>query len=111
MPKYLLLQRSAPGPRQTPPSPAQMQEMYAAFNAWKDRFKDQIVDLGGRLQGGKRVGTDGVTDGPFVEVKEIIGGYMIVDVANYDAAIEIARGCPGMITPGSSCEVREIAAP
>ena len=49
--KYMCIQRS---PRRTgdapsPPSPAQMQEMFASFNAWKDKYKDHIVDMGGKL--------------------------------------------------------------
>ena len=76
--KYLFLHRSAPvrtKPSQQPPSPAQMQEMFAAFNAWKEKFKDNIVDMGGKLKpGGKVVTASGVTDGPFVEAKEIVGG-------------------------------------
>jgi hypothetical protein len=109
--KYLLLQRSAPGQRETP-SPAQMQEMYAAFNAWKEKFKANILEMGGRLKsGGKVLSAAGVKDGPFVEVKEIIGGYMVVSAESYERALEVARECPGLIGPGSSCEIREIAAP
>lgn len=111
MPKFLLLQRGAPGMR-TPPSPAQMQEMYAQFNVWKDKFKANIVDMGGKLAGGGKVlGSSGATDGPFVEVKEVVGGYMIVVADSYDRALEVARECPGLIAPGSSCEIREIASP
>lgn len=112
MPKYLFIQRSAPRkPQQSqqPPSPAQMQEMYAAFNAWKDKFKNNIVDMGGKLKaGGKVVSSDGAIDGPFVESKEIIGGYMLVSAESIELAIEVAQGCPGVISPGSSVEIREI---
>jgi hypothetical protein len=90
-------------------SPAEMQEMYVAFNAWKEKFKDNIVDMGGRLtRGGKVLTTDGVMDGPLIEAKEIVGGYMVVAAESYDRALEIAAGCPGLIRPGSGCEVREI---
>jgi len=106
--RYLLLQRGGPGKQETP-SPAQMQEMYVAFNDWKEKFKDNIVELGGRLApGGKVLTVSGVMDGPLVESKEIIGGYMIVVADSYDRALEVAHGCPGLIRPGSSCEVREI---
>ena len=106
--RYLLLQRGVPGER-VPPSPAQMQEMYAAFNAWKERFKDNIVEMGGRLApGGKVVAMSGVMDGPLIEAKEIIGGYMVVIAEGYEGAIEIAKGCPGLIAPQSSCEIRAI---
>lgn len=94
------------------PSPAQLQEMYGAFNAWKAKFKDNIVDMGGRLTpGGKIQRVSGVMDGPLVEAKEIIGGYMVVTADSYDHALEIAKGCPGLIAPGSSCEVRELMGP
>lgn len=108
--RYLLLQRGAPG-KQEAPSPAQMQEMYAAFNVWKEKFKANIVEMGGRLApGGKVLKASGVMDGPLVESKEIIGGYMIVVADGYDLALEIAQGCPGLISATSSCEVREIMA-
>jgi hypothetical protein len=61
------------------PSAAQMQEMYARFNAWKDKFRDNIVDMGGKLKGGGKIVTsEGATNGQCVKAKEIIGGYMIV---------------------------------
>jgi hypothetical protein len=86
--------------------------MYAAFNAWKEKFKDNIVDMGGKLKpGGKIVTTLGVTDGPFIEVKEIIGGYMVVAAESYERALEVARESPGVMMPGSSVEIREIASP
>jgi hypothetical protein len=107
--KYLVMMRSGPG-KHEPPSPAQMQEMYAAFHAWKEKFKANIVDMGAKLQpGGKIVTGSGVTDGPFVETKEIVGGFMIVAAENYGQAIEIARECPGVVRPGSSLEIREMA--
>ena len=86
-----------------------MEEMYAKFFAWKEKFKANIIDLGGRLGGGKVVTSEGATDGPFVEAKEIVGGYMIVEAESLDLAIEVASECPGVTMPGSSVEVREIA--
>src|SRR5688572_15596372 len=109
--RYMLILRSAPGPKE-PPSPAQMQEMYAVFNAWKEKFKANIVDMGGKLKPGGKIATvAGVIDGPFVEAKEIIGGYMVVAAENYEGALQIAMEGPGMVTPGSSIEIREIATP
>jgi hypothetical protein len=112
-PKYLLIQRSPPasGPRE-PPSPAQMQEMHAAFTAWKEKFKSNIVDMGAKLKpGGKVVSAAGVTDGPFVETKEIVGGYGVITAESYEHAVEIVREGPGMTAPGSSIEIREISIP
>ena len=106
--RFLLLQRGNPA-GQSPPSPAQMQEMHAAFYAWKARFKDNIAELGGRLApSGKVLTAMGTIDGPLIESKEIVGGYMIVVADDYERALEVAQGCPGLIGPGSSCEIREI---
>lgn len=82
--------------------------MYAKFDAWKDKFSQNIVDLGGRLGGGAVATAETATDGPFVESKEVVGGFMILQANSLAEAIEIARGCPGVVMPGSSVEVREI---
>jgi hypothetical protein len=50
-------------------------------------------------------------DGPFVELKELVGGYMIVTAASLDEAIAVARECPGLVRPGSGVEVIEIHGP
>ena len=85
--KYLFLHRSEPGHGHGhgKPSPEQMQAMFAKWNAWKEKFKENIVDWGDKLKSeGKVVGTAGVTDGPFVEAKEIIGGFMIVSAESLE---------------------------
>ena len=110
MPKYLCVQRKLPGGNGDKPSPAQMQEMYAKFSAWQQKFKVNIVDLGGRLGHGKLVAPDSA-DGPFPEVKELVGGYMIVSARSLDEAALVARECPGLVRPGSGVEVIEIVAP
>ena len=110
MTKYLCIRRSQPGQGEKP-SPAQMEEMYAKFNAWKEKFQDSIVDMGGKLQGGKIVTSEGATDGPFVEAKEVVGGYMIITADSMEEAMEVVRGCPGVVTHGASVEIREIHTP
>ena len=109
--KYLFIQRSQRGNQQPQPSPAQMQDMFAAFNAWKEKFKDNILDMGGKLMpGGAVVTTSGATDGPFVEVKEVVGGYMFVTAESVERAIQVASEMP-MLMPGSTIEIREVAGP
>ena len=106
--KYLVFMRSVPGKQETT-SPAQMQEMYAAFSAWKEKFKANIVDVGGKLKpGGKILPAAGVTDGPLIEAKDIVGGFMIVAAESYDRALDVAKECPGLVRPGSSVEIREM---
>ena len=109
MPKYLCLQRSFPGAK--PPSPAEMQAMYGKFNEWRQKFQDNLVDLGGRLGAGRLSLADPVPDGPLVEVKELVGGYMIVTAPSLKEAIDVARECPGLVRPGSGVEVIEILTP
>src|SRR3954471_7598511 len=114
MSKYLCMQRnlrSADSPKGQKPSPAQMQEMYAQFGAWQAKFKKNLVDMGGKLGEGRLVTSQPAADGPFVEIKELVGGYMIVSAETLDEAIEVARGCPGLVGPGSGVEVIEIHTP
>ncbi len=111
MPNYLCMQRSLPIEDAEKPSPTQMQEMYAKFSAWQEKFKDNIVDMGGKLGAGKLVTPESASDGPFVEVKELVGGYMIVSAKNLDEATTVARELPGLVGPGSGVEVIEIHTP
>jgi len=50
-----------------------------------------------------------VTNGPFGEIKETIGGYIIVKASSVDEAVEFAKGCPVLQGDGNSVEVRKIA--
>ena len=113
MPKYLCLHRSLPGggPEGGKPSPAEMQGMYAKFNDWREKFQKNLTDMGGRLGAGRLVTSQPAPDGPLVEVKELVGGYMVVTAANIEEAIEVASGCPGLVRPGSGVEVIEIITP
>jgi len=113
MPKYLCLQRSLTkgDPTVEKPSPAQMQAMYEKFNEWRVKFQDNLVDLGGRLGAGRLALPEPAPDGPFVEVKELVGGYMVVSAAHLEEAVQIARECPGLVHPGSGVEVIEIRSP
>ncbi len=109
---YLCIQRSQPGSGGGgKPSPTQMEEMFASFNKWKEKFKDNIADMGGKLGEGAVVTSESSTDGPFVEAKEVVGGYMIVEAENLEQAIAVASESPGVAMPGSSVEVREICKP
>jgi hypothetical protein len=50
-----------------------------------------------------------VTNGPFGEIKETIGGYVIVKAESVDEAVEFAKGCPVLQGEGNTVEVRRIA--
>jgi hypothetical protein len=92
-------------------SPEEMQQMLQKWNAWITEGLRQgwMLDAGdglkreGRVVNAKKV----VTDGPFIEVKEIVGGFSLVQADNLDAAAELARGCP-IFLRGGSVEVRPL---
>lgn len=108
--KYLFVYRSAAEAAEYQPSPAEMQQMYAQWTAWKEKFKDEIIELGDGLKpGGKVVRADATSDGPFVEAKEVLGGYSIVQAAGIERAIEVSKSCPMLLMPGASIEIRELA--
>lgn len=50
-----------------------------------------------------------VTNGPFGDIKETIGGFIIVKAETIDEAVEFAKGCPVLQGEGNSVEVRKIA--
>ncbi len=110
MSKYLFVYRMPQQEKQEQRSPEEMQQMMAQWHAWKEKFSEAILDLGdGLLPTGKILRASGVTDGPFVEAKELLGGYSIVEASDYNAALEVAQGCPMTYAPGFSIEIRELA--
>lgn len=61
-----------------PPSPARMQEMFAVWNAWKAKFNDNVVDMGGKLKpSGKVLTASGAMDGPDSLVLPHLGDFFI----------------------------------
>lgn len=95
-------------------SPEQMQTVVDNMMAWFKRLKDQ-----GKVTAGQPLETTGkvvsgkngrvVSDGPFAESKEAIGGYFLLAVDTLDEAVEIAKECP-VLAYGAKVEVRQIAA-
>jgi hypothetical protein len=78
------------------------------------RFAEQITELGGKFVAGNAlqptttattVRGDVVTDGPFVESKEALGGYYLIEAADLDQALAIAKVCPARF---GGVEVRPI---
>lgn len=88
------------------------EEIQAAIDAFYDWHGAHVaagrMHVGQRLaRVGKRVSADGVTDGPFAESKEIIGGYWFIVAESLDAAAELAAGNP-CLACGLSYEIRPI---
>jgi hypothetical protein len=93
------------------PSPEDMQRSLQKWGAWIDGLaKAGTFKAGEPLEGGGKVVSGSkklVTDGPFVESKEVVGGYFIVNARNLDDATEISKGCP-ILEDGGSVEIRSI---
>lgn len=90
------------------------EEKEAHMHAWGNWMKglhgDGILLDGLPLSGeGKQVkeGGNTIIDGPYVEGKELVGGYLIVNAKDMDHAVEISKGCPIFENSGQ-IEVREI---
>ena len=49
-----------------------------------------------------------VTDGPYIETKESIGGFYVIEAKNYEQAVEDAKECPTLLYQGGYVEVREV---
>ena len=104
---YLLLLRHSG----TMPAPAELAQLMAKFKTWMDGIKarGEFVATSGLAFSGKVIRTGGaVSDGPFVEAKEIVGGYIVIAARDLEHATEIAQGCPGLQQPGTTVEVRPI---
>ncbi|MEM9143323.1 MAG: YciI family protein [Bacteroidota bacterium] len=92
-------------------SPEEMQEHMQKWGAWMGGLKEkgQLVDGLPLSSGGNVVHKSGevITDGPFAEGAEVVGGYLIVSATDQEEAVEISKGCPIFEHEGN-VEVREI---
>jgi hypothetical protein len=98
MAKFMCLFRSNPAAYRSM-SAEQMQQNMKKWMDWKDTLEKNghIQQLGERLDGTGKVvrgKTKTVTDGPYVEVKDFIQGYMFINAENLDQALELSKGCP-----------------
>lgn len=115
MPQFMLISMySTEGAGDFEITPEMIQAVLEKYAAWNEKMQrsgrlvavNKLTDTGG-----KRVNGFGdrqvVTDGPFTETKEVVGGYWIVEAADYDEAVEMSRDCPSLEF-GGFLEIREI---
>ncbi|MEQ9591413.1 MAG: YciI family protein [Cyclobacteriaceae bacterium] len=92
-------------------SPEQMQIHMQKWSVWMEGLAKEGKLIGGQplQKEGKVVAKGGkmITDGPFTEGKEVVGGYLIVKAKDIDGAVEISKGCPIYEFDGTT-EVREL---
>ncbi|MCS3795862.1 YciI family protein [Niastella sp. OAS944] len=92
-------------------SAEEMQQHMQKWFAWIDELKaknlyvagEPLTPEGKTVKGPKAL----VTDGPFTESKELVGGFFIIKASSLSEATEIAKGCPDLALNGT-VEVREI---
>ena len=94
-------------------SPEHMQQRMQKWQAWmkalgeKGHIKDQghPLERTGKLVKGQK---KAVTDGPFAEAKDIVGGYTLIQARDLDEAVELSKGCPIFEVESAVLEVRPI---
>ena len=93
-------------------SPEKLQAHMQEWMQWMGGLqeKPQLVGAQPLSETGKQINGPAktVTDGPFMEGKEMVGGYLVCKADHYDAAIEIAKGCPILAVDDGKVEVREV---
>ncbi len=93
-------------------SPERAQQMMQKWMAWfkdlaeKGHIKDrgQPLERSGKLVKGNR---KTVTDGPFAEAKDVVGGFTLIEARDLDEAVELSKGCPIFEVEGA-VEVRPV---
>src|SRR5687768_17381490 len=111
MEEYMLIFRHEDGNKVA--SPEQLQQWMKQAMDWVGGIAAQNKFVAGNglpFEDAKVVSHDKVvTNGPFGEIKETIGGYIIVKAKNVNEAVEFAKGCPVLQGEGNTVEVRKIA--
>jgi hypothetical protein len=115
MPNFLLLLHQKPTAFRNL-SPEEIQKILGSYIAWRESLVKRHKMLGGEKltdDGGRQLRTQGgkvsVTDGPFSESQEILGGFFMIEAADYAEAVEIAQTCPHLVD-GKWIEVRQVDA-
>ena len=98
--------------RDTNASPEQMQKTMEKWRAWFKQLGEQgyLKDIGHPLENSGKVvrGKDkSVTDGPFAEAKDVVGGFTLIQASDVEQAMELSKSCP-ILEFGGSVEVRPI---
>lgn len=101
MPSYLLLLDEAPA-QWTDVTPEEMQRILERYRAWSNRLGAEGRILGGhklRDEGGRVVARGGggepaVTDGPYADAREVVGGIFMIAADDYDHAARLVADCP-----------------
>jgi len=99
----LIVDPESAQPSSASPDPEVMAQVTKAYGDYTQMLKDRGAYLGGealqpnptattvRVKDGETI----ITDGPFIEAKEALGGFYLIEARDLDEALELAAGCPG----------------
>jgi hypothetical protein len=108
--RFMLLVRGGESDREM--SSSDYLAVIQKYQAWVNELRDRGYYLSGdplEEEGATLSGKGGsvVTDGPFAESKEAVGGYFLIQTSGLDQAVEIAKGCP-VFDANGTIEVRPV---
>lgn len=111
MEEYLILMRLDLLTKEAQPSPEQFQIYMKQYQEWvngivvKKKFKSgTALSTEGKVLKTNQI----ITDGPFVETKESLAGFITILAYDFDDAVGIAKDCPILLGHGNSVEVRKV---
>src|SRR5579871_6422814 len=84
-------------------SPEQAQQTMQKWMKWLTDLGQPLERTGKLVQGSKKT----VTDGPFAEAKDVVGGYTLIEARDLDQAVDLSKGCP-IFEFGGAVEVRPV---
>ena len=109
MNEFVLIFRRDFSTKETQPSPQELQESLKLWQDWLGGIaaQDKLAKPLQRWDGAGKIVTTNkrVINGPYVEIKESIGGLIMIKAADYDEAVAIANGCP-ILDLGGNVEIR-----
>ena len=112
MPEYMLLLHDSGRWNPAAMSPDEIQAVLQRYGAWRSKIQQSGRKISGhKLRDGegrvvKGAGGAKVTDGPYAEAREVIGGLFVVEASSYDEAVALCRDCPHL--DFGTIEIREI---
>ena len=115
MPKYMLLLHNSSTSAARNVAPGDIAKIVQEYKAWAERLGqegklvggEKLADDAGRILRPGKNGSATVTDGPYAESKELMGGYFCINAPDYDAAVTIAQTSPHL-KYGGNIEVRKV---
>lgn len=115
MSKYMVISLySTEGVENLEISPEMIQAIIEKYNTWNEKVRQsgKLIEVRKLTdQPGKRIrgiaDKQAITDGPFIETKEVVGGYWIIEAKSYDEILACCNDCPSLEL-GGFLEIREV---